>query len=114
MDVPNKVFYIYVLSPMGNPIGYFVGEHRPVNICVAITPPVRLEHADLGQYNGDIPVPAPGIDGVYYSGAACDSHYFWDAATGRYVEIGNLPFFITDAPLRLDVPRIEVDMQDEE
>jgi hypothetical protein len=31
-------------------------------------------------------VPAPGVDGVYYSGGQCNSYYGKDATTGAYVE----------------------------
>lgn len=104
MDVVNKEFYIYVIAPMGQYMGYFVAEARHVNICTSMTPPVR-RYGSLG----DSPLgPAPGLDGVYYGGSGCDAWYFFDAATDAYIETKGLAHFITDQPLDIRVDQIKV------
>lgn len=108
IDQPSRLFYIYVMANTGNYIGYYVSQGRPVNICTFLSPPDRVE-----RYSGPAYVKrtAPGMDGVYYGGNACDSEYFFDAETNAMVEIvtrGGLSMFVTDQPLELDVQRIHV------
>jgi len=109
IDEPNKVFYVYVMANNGNYVGYYVSRGRPVNICTFLTPPDRVERHSGPRY---VTRSAPGMDGVYYGGNACDSEYFFDAATDSLIEIvtrGGLSMFVSEQPLELDVQRIRVD-----
>lgn len=85
-DEPGKLSFIYIESGTGT--GYYVLEGLPVSYCAGITRPYDFENRDAGESNvrADVLVPAPGVDGVYYSGGACDVYYGKDASTGAYVE----------------------------
>jgi len=108
IDEPDKVFYIYVMANTGNYIGYYVSQGRPVNICTFLSPPDRVDHS---HSQGRVVRAAPGMDGVYYGGSACDSEYFFDAETDAMVEIvtrGGISMFVSEQPLELDVQQIRV------
>lgn len=111
MDVPNKLFYIYVYADTGNLIGYYVAQSRPVSICTFLTPPVR-EYPVNG--NGANPLgPAPTLDGVYYGqGGGCDQWYFFDAETDALIELVGFKIFSTDQPLSVNAERIRIKKED--
>lgn len=109
---PDQTHYVYVYIPGIGPVGYFVADSAPTNICTGMTPPQRLTRVDMGSYNGEIPMASPGLDGVYYGNSGCDKWYFFDTVTGAKMEMGgNMAFFITSEPLALEVTRLTVKVQ---
>ena len=79
---PNKLAYVYLLASNGQMIGYYVFKGLPVSYCAALTPTYDL----LKSENGNLMLPAPGVDGVYYSGGQCSAYYGKDASTDSYLE----------------------------
>ncbi len=80
---PGQLAYVYLMNVNGDYIGYFVFQGPPVSMCTSLTPTYQIKtKGDTGQ----ITVPAPSIDGVYYSGGECNTYYGKDAQTGAYVE----------------------------
>ena len=79
---PDKLSYVYLEQADGS-YGYYIFKGLPVNYCVSLTPNYKI------IYDGDAPkftVPAPSIDGVYYSGGGCQSFYGRDATNNAYQE----------------------------
>lgn len=85
-DEPGKLSYVYLQGATGNMLGYYVFEGLPVNYCAALTPTYDFESRDSTDGNADIMVPAPSVDGVYYSGGQCMTYYGKDATSGSYLE----------------------------
>jgi hypothetical protein len=85
-DEPGKLSYVYLQNADGTMIGYYVMEGLPVNMCAALTPTYEFENVDAVGGSQDVMVPAPGVDGVYYSGGQCMTYYGKDATTGTYLE----------------------------
>jgi len=83
---PHKLSYVYMIASNGQLIGYYVFEGLPVTYCAALTPNYEKTGVDLGEYGGQAIVPAPGVDGAYYSGGQCNQYYGKDASTGQYIE----------------------------
>jgi len=83
---PGAKAYVYLQNSEGNLLGYYVLDGPPVSMCTALTPTYKLTDPGGSSDNGDIVVPAPGIDGVYYSGGECNTYYGKDATTGAYVQ----------------------------
>ncbi|GAA3742456.1 hypothetical protein HDA32_003282 [Spinactinospora alkalitolerans] len=79
---PNKLSYVYLQNADGEMIGYYVLKGLPVSYCAMLTPNYEI----LDPTQGGVSVPAPGMDGAYYSGQQCDSYYGQDATTGAYIE----------------------------
>lgn len=104
-DQPTNTFYVYLYADTGNLIGYYVAQSRPVNICTFLTPPQKIDHNDMDR---DFLRKAPGLDGVYYGGNACDQHYFFDAETDAMVEISDVSYVTTDQPLDVDAEPLTV------
>ena len=105
MDVPNKLFYIYVVADTGNIIGYYVSKGTPVNICNNMTPPDKVED----RHQNDVVRQAPSLNGLYNAGGGvCNTDYFFDASSGALVKIKGLNMFVSDQPLNLDVEPITV------
>lgn len=108
MDVPNKLFYIYILADNGNMIGYYVSRGHPVNICTFMTPPDRVERGPNNRFTRQ----APAIDGLYYGSGACNTEYFLDAETDVLIMVRGLNAFISEQPLDIDVPVFRVKVED--
>lgn len=105
MDVPRKTFYIYVFTPMGQPIGYYVSQHYPVPFSALMTPPERIYY----NPNGNIKMTSPALDGVWYSGGSSGDLYYWfDAETDALISVKGFSLFFTDQPLSLNIDRIRV------
>ncbi|MGW3445613.1 hypothetical protein [Streptomyces sp. NPDC001076] len=107
MKSPNKLSYVYIQNANGS-YGYFVLKGLPVTYCVSLLPPEVKTRADLGQYDGDLIVQGPSMDGTYSSGSNCNSYYGKDAETGAYVEFSvgqNQSYFLYDQPL--DLPQFQ-------
>lgn len=111
MDTPDKLFYVYVFTAMGQPIGYYVAQTRPVSACTFLTPPDRIVYANNGRSNV---VQAPALDGVYYGQGGCDRSFFFDATTDAFIELPNGTFHTADQPLSIEAGPIQVELADEE
>lgn len=84
-DEPGKLSFVYLQGANGEMLGYYILEGLPVSYCAMLTP--SYEIVRRGDGNGAmIAVPAPGMDGAYYSGGQCNTYYGRDATTGAYVE----------------------------
>lgn len=86
-DKPNKLSFVYLIASNGQKVGYFVFKGLPVSYCASLTP--NYEFRDVpgdGDSVPDFQVPAPGVDGVYYSGGQCNTYYGRDATTNSYLE----------------------------
>lgn len=107
MQKPNKKSYVYVQNANGE-YGYFIFKGLPVSYCVSLLPPEVKQRGDLGQYDGDMVVQGPSMDGTYSSGSNCNTMYGKDAETGAYVEFSigtNQSYFLYDQPL--DLPQFK-------
>jgi hypothetical protein len=85
---PGKLSYVYLLASNGQMIGYYVFRGLPVSYCAALTPTydfLDIEGDGYNKYAGP-QVPAPGVDGVFYSGGQCAAYYGKDATTNQYIE----------------------------
>lgn len=106
---PGKLSYVYLLASNGQMVGYFIFEGLPVSYCAELTPnfDTRTNGAD-----GITTVPAPAMDGAYYSGGQCAAYYGKDAQSGSYMEytIGNgISALVYEQPLpRQDVEPLGV------
>lgn len=66
---------------------YYVLVGLPVSYCTSLTPNYQIKVPDVtGDNTTALVVPAPALDGVYYSGGECNVFYGKDAQTGSYVE----------------------------
>jgi len=107
MKSPNKLAYVYIQNANGE-YGYFILKGLPVTYCVSLLPPEVKARGDLGQYDGDMVVQGPSMDGTYSSGSNCNAYYGKDATTGAYVEFSvgqNQSYFLYDQPL--DLPQFQ-------
>jgi hypothetical protein len=85
---PGALAYVYLQNANGQITGYYVLKGLPVSYCASLTPTYTKTNLDLGGNEGQAIVPAPSIDGVYYSpgGGLCSTYYGQDATTGSYIE----------------------------
>jgi hypothetical protein len=99
---PNKLSYVYMQADNGQLTGYYIFRGLPVTEGAALT-----ENYEFVDPKGDdakelFQVPAPGVDGVYYSGGQCDVYYGEDALTHSYMEFslsGGQSFQLYEKPL---------------
>jgi hypothetical protein len=86
---PGAFAYTYVGFPDSDGVFhasiYYVTLGLPTSMCTALTPPYVYRDIDGDGYGDKVQVPAPGVDGVYYSGGDCDWYYGKDANTGAFV-----------------------------
>lgn len=87
---PGKLSYVYLLASNGQLVGYYIFEGLPVSYCAEQTPNYRIEGRGGNTVTRHV-VPAPAMDGVYYSGNQCGVYYGKDAVSGTYMEyaVGN-------------------------
>lgn len=86
-NTPGKLSYVYLQGADGTLVGYYVLKGLPVSYCAGLTPPyTQIGTPDDGDSAKDNVVAAPSVDGVYYSGAQCNSFFGQDATTGAYIE----------------------------
>jgi hypothetical protein len=88
---PGAMSYVYLQGQDGKLLGYFNIKGLPVSYCTSLTPTWQLIGTPGdGSDARDQQVPAPGMDGVYYSGGDC-SRYYGFTPDGTYVEftVGN-------------------------
>jgi hypothetical protein len=102
----NQVYYIYVLSSFGTPIGYYVAKSQPVSTNAFLSSTEDVTERGIATL--------PSLDGIFYGGSgssASDGWFFFDAATDAEIILVGLDLFVTDMPLKLEVPRFEVIQQ---
>lgn len=106
----GQLAFVYLLNSSGEKVGYFVFQGPPVTYCAALTPNYKFVNPSNHDANGsDLTVPAPAIDGVYYSGGQCTEYIGKDATTGQILDFtaGNgLNFVDSTQPLYLNGPAI--------
>lgn len=107
LDEKGKLFYVYVTSPMGQIMGYYVSNTRPVATCSLLTPPEEQKY----NGNGANVLKTPGLGGTYSPNASCGGSFFFDAETDAYIEISGLSYFVSDQPLSLKAEPIKVQPQ---
>ena len=103
MKKPGKKSYVYIQNAQGK-YGYYILKGLPVTYCVGLLPPEVKTRGDLGQYDGDMIVQGPSMDGTYSSGSNCNTMYGQDAESGAYLEwtVGmNQSYFLYDQPMDL-------------
>lgn len=83
---PGKLSYVYLQNSSGDLLGYYVLKGLPVSMCTSLTPTYQLVSPGGSTDNGKISVPAPGMDGVFYSGGECNTYYGEDATSGAFIE----------------------------
>ena len=94
---PNAVGYVYLMS-FGKIIGYYVIKGKVSSTQSQMT----TDNLVIDRYKGDVVVNAPGDDGSY---GANESGIFFFTAEGAMVTT-NLDYVWADAPLPVDVPRL--------
>lgn len=102
-DEPGKLAFVYLQNANGE-YGYFITEGPPVSYCAMLTPTYEFQRPYSGSGQNGHLVPAPGMDGAYYSGEQCNAYYAIDATTGAYLEFtvgANQSFFLYDQPMQL-------------
>ena len=108
VDVPNKEWYVYLHAPMtGEILGYYVSSTVPLSYGVAISNPVQIINS--GNVD-DAVIPAPSLDGVFYSGIDERTWYFFDAETDTLITT-NMNVSFMDQPLDIDVPQMEINIK---
>lgn len=98
-NVKGQLAFLY-LTDTGKLTGYYVLNGPPVSMCAGITQP--WEFVNNPGADADNSEPAPGVDGVWYSGGQCNQYYGIDASTNAYVEFsigGNQNYELTTQPL---------------
>lgn len=99
---PDKPAYVYLVNTEGKVLGFYVMKGLPVSYCTALTPTYTFrDPGGAGDYP-NVAVPAPSIDGAYYSGGDCNRYYGFDQTTGAYMEftVGqSMNMLLYDKPL---------------
>lgn len=107
MDTPDKLWYVYLRANNGALIGYHVCRTPPLSFGLSMTNPEQVVERDNDD---DKVVSAPGLDGVYYSGADPELYFCFDAETNTMIHfrIGNSTYY--DAPLEgtADSPELKI------
>lgn len=83
---PGKLSYVYLQNSAGKIIGYYVFKGLPVTMCAALKPTTRVVWDGGSDGGGNLLVPQPSADGVYYSGGQCNEYYGEDATSGAFVD----------------------------
>lgn len=104
----GQLSFVYLLNSLGEKIGYFVFVGPPVSYCVSLAPDWQPYDypGDSNPYYDEI-VPAPDVDGGYYSGCSMNQFYGVDATTGAVIDFsagGTLNYLSSTQPLDLNVP----------
>ncbi len=102
-DTPGKLWYVYLYAPMGQELGMFVADRIPTSINIAMTNPYDIYRSS----NGNVAIKAPALDGVYYAGNI-DMAYIFDVESDAMICYYNLPAIVSDKPLSLNMPEINV------
>lgn len=107
MDTPNKLWYVYLMTESGAFIGYHVCNTVPLSYGVSLTNPSEKV---TGRW-GNVTMPAPGLDAVYYTGTDPTVHFCFDAETDALVTF-NVEFVYYDKPLNVDAPRLRLEVEE--
>lgn len=107
-EKPGKLSYVYLMASNGQLVGYYIFEGLPISYCASLYPTYDfVDSPDDGDSAWDFQVPAPSLDGVYYSGGQCTQYFGKDATTGSYLEFSagqSINFLVYEEPLpRQDV-----------
>lgn len=107
-NVRGQLSFVYLLNANAEKIGYFVFIGPPVSYCVSLAPDWQPYDypGDHDSYYDEI-VPAPDVDGGYYSGCSVNQFYGVDATTGAVIDFsagGTLNYLSSTQPLDLNVP----------
>jgi hypothetical protein len=104
---PGKLSYVYLQAANGQLVGYYILKGLPVTLCAALTPNYEMYDVSEDGVGPNTVVPAPGVDGVYYSGGQCNDYYGRDATTNSYMEFtvgSSMNMLVYERPLpRQDV-----------
>lgn len=96
----GKLSYVYFFNSSGE-LGYFIFEGLPSSYCASLTPPQKIETKDWASVDAHV-MPAPALDGAYYSGSNCTQFFGYEAGTGNYFEFtvgGDFNYFLSESPL---------------
>lgn len=102
MMEPGKAAYVYLLTPEGKYIGYYIMQGLPTTKCKMGTPTWDFDKPS--GWDTEFLVPAPGLTGTYSSGAGeCNTYYGKDYSTGAYMEftVGQMTMMTFAQPLPL-------------
>lgn len=109
MDDPNKVWFVYVMTEVGQVLGYHVGTY-PQSVCTFMTEPENVEWRSYRSTHGNTlasaVTTAPALDGVYYGAGGCDTYFMFDETTSSMILLSGLNFMAYDQPLDMDVPAL--------
>lgn len=101
---PNKIGYVYLFSPMGAPIGYYVIKGKVSSVNSLLTAPSQIVTDPINRkssgYHDSMTVESPDLDGSY--GTNGDAIFFF-TTDGKYVQTP-LPFLLSDAPIAINAP----------
>lgn len=112
-DLANHPWYTYVLSDVGNVIGYYVTKTPPINKCNFLSSTQEVTNG-YGENTGDnnVILTSPSLDGIYYGGGgasgACNQWVFEDQSTGALITLGDVKYFVSDKPLNIEAEAIRV------
>ena len=90
------------MNSEGKVLGFYVMKGLPVSYCTSLTPNYKIYNDGGDSGGGNLLLPAPSIDGVYYSGGECNRYYGFDVNTGAYMEftVGqSMNMLLYDKPL---------------
>ena len=108
---PGQLSFTYIVNQNGEKVGYYVFLGSPVSMCAALTPTYKFVNPGGDHEDTLYQVPAPSLDGVYYSGGQCISYYGIDAITKQVIEFsigGALNYISSTQPIYLNVPALGV------
>lgn len=103
--VKGQLAFTYILNNAGDKVGYYVLQGPPVSSCAALTPTYKFVDVAGDGADTRYQVPAPSLDGVFYSGGQCNAYYGIDASTGSYLEFsigGALNYLLSSQPLAIE------------
>jgi hypothetical protein len=103
-DEINHPWYIYLYALDGTPMGYYVGETYPQNMCNFLSSSEKLiDIPDDGDSAPDFIVQAPSLDGVFYGGSgasgACNTLFFFDLQTDAMYTFNTPIWQASDKPI---------------
>jgi len=83
----------------------------PLSYGVGLTNPQQFVRVDMGQYNGEATLPAPGVGAVFYGGVDNTLYFFFDAETDTLIMTNN-KIKVLDQPLDIDAPLFRIKVVD--
>jgi hypothetical protein len=101
LNKPDKLGYVYIIN-FGKIIGYYAIKGKVSNTDSQMTTSTIVEHHGDNGGGGNITYPAPGDDGSY---GVNETGNFFFTVEGVLVET-DLNYLYADAPLPIDVPRL--------